>query len=198
MGIFNFIGKRIKADQTATASGKSDETVTIEIEATRPELEKLAAAISLVEAFDGEQADEDERRILEELAEQQERRKLALADRGVDVDAVTIEKCRGDLLDIASSLCGLDLEALGACERESIDWKQLTSTGKVPKCVATFNTHWYTGVRYGCGCNPITCEVSYLADGTPYAAWVSDLRGGTYYKIKTVDGELALIAANPV
>ena len=197
MGIFSIFARRNKDNQPATTAAKDEELVTIEIEATRAELEKLATAMSMIESYDEERAAEDEQRVLAELAEQQERRKAALAAIGVDTDCITLDKCRGETFDIAKRLCGLDFEALGAFERDSINWQPLTRTGKVPKCVAIYCIFWdtYKGRdRVGC----VTCDVSYLADGTPYAAWINDMRNtNTYYKMKMVDGELALIAATP-
>lgn len=194
MGIFSIFKKGKKA---APADIGDDELITVEIEATRSQFDMLTAAVQIVEAYDPVKADEETQRILAELEEQQSRRRAALSDLGVPVDLITLDKCRGESFDIAKRLCGLDFEALGAFERDSINWQPPTRTGKVPKCVAIYCIFWdtYKG-REHVGC--VTCEVSYLADGTPYAAWINDLRNTkTYYKMKMADGELALIAATP-
>lgn len=194
MGIFSIFKKGKKA---APADIRDDELITVEIEATRSQFDMLTAAVQIVEAYDPVKADEETQRILAELEEQQSRRRVALSDLGVPVDLITLDKCRGETFDIAKRLCGLDFEALGAFERDSINWQPPTRTGKVPKCVAIYCIFWDTykgGEHVGC----VTCEVSYLADGTPYAAWINDLRNTkTYYKMKMADGELALIAATP-
>lgn len=194
MGIFSIFKKGKKV---APVDIGDDELITVEIEATRSQFDMLTAAVQIVEAYDPVEADEETQRILAELEEQQSRRRAALSDLGVPVDLITLDKCRGETFDIAKRLCGLDFEALGAFERDSINWQPPTRTGKVPKCVAIYCIFWdvYKGRdRVGC----VTCEVSYLADGTPYAAWINDMRNtNTYYKMKMVDGELALIAATP-
>ena len=199
MDIFGIFKKR----KRGARPDESDELVNVQVR--KSELDAfnfvMALADSVSDSPEAEaasrEAEEEERRILAELEEQQTRRKTALEDRGVRTDLVTIDKGRADLFDMAEVLCGIDLSALGSCEREVVDWKPLTKTGKVPKCVATFNTHWSFWNKYSCA-GVVTCEVSYLADGTPYAAWINDLRGsGTFYKIKTVNGKLALVAENP-
>lgn len=198
MGIFSIFGKRGKGPRH-----DNDETVTVQVK--KSELEAFNTMVALADAFeDSPEAEElmrerekDERRVLAELKEQQRRRKAALKDHGVRTGLITVAKGRADLFDMAKELCGIDLSALGPCESESVNWKPLTKTGKVPKCVATYTTHWHFWTRVS-SAGVVTCEVSYLADGTPYTAWINDLRGsGTFYKIKTVDGKLALVAENP-
>lgn len=199
MGIFSYFKKR----GTKPQLDDGEELVTVQVKKSDFEaFDQLMAIANLSD--DSPEAEErrrkfedEERRHLAELEEQQARRKAALEDRGVSVDSITVDKGRADLFDMAKVLCGMNLSSLGPCEREVIDWKPLTGTGKVPKCVATYNTYWDFWNEYSRG-GVVTCEVSYLADGTPYTAWINDLRGsGTFYKIKTVDGKLALIAENP-
>jgi hypothetical protein len=199
MGLFSLFGKKKREPQL------DDEDELVNVQVKRSDLESFNFVMALADAFNDSpeaearrrEAEDEERRILAELEEQQTRRKAALEDRGVRTDLVTIDKGRADLFDMAEVLCGIDLSAIGPCEREVVDWKPLTKTGKVPKCVATFNTHWSFWNKYS-SAGVVSCEVSYLADGTPYAAWISDLRGsGTFYKIKTVNGKLALVAENP-
>lgn len=203
MGIFNLFGKREKKPLEKAAD--EDELVTVQIEVNRSQLGVLQDAMKLADlfysspSFEAERSriEEEESRRLAELEEQQNRRMEALRERGVSVQEFSTAKGKDDLFRISEALCGLNLKALGPCERETIAWQKLTQTGKVPKCVAIYCTHWVIqeGEYHQ---SYVTCEVSYLADGTPYAAWINDLRGsGTYYKVKTVDGELALVAENP-
>ena len=198
MGIFSLFGKRGKGPRS-----DSDEWVSVQVK--KSELESFDNFMALANAYsDSPEAEEhrrkfeeEERRVLADLKDQHRRRQPALNDRGVRTNLIPVANGLAHLFDMAEALCGIDLSALGPCERESVNWKPLTGTGKVPKCVATFTTHWDFWNEFSRG-GVVTCEVSYLADGTPYTAWINDLRGsGTFYKIKTVDGKLALIAENP-
>lgn len=197
MGIFSLFGKRKREPQP-----DNDEWVNVQVK--KSELESFNAAMEFADMLNAparerirREFEEEERRRLAELEEQQARRMDALEEHGVSTDLITVDKGRADLFDMAMVLCDIDLSALGPCERESIEWKPLTRTGKVPKCVAVYHTHWHFWSEYSsAGC--VACEVGYLADGTPYTAWINDLRGsGTFYKIKTVNGKLALIAETP-
>lgn len=204
MGLFNLFGKKEKESPSIGYDEDGDELVTVTIKKSQLEFINDLAAFSdkLHTTPEGERI---RREIAEAQAqqeadhkEQQDRRLDALRERGVAVDSITVTKCRNDLFDIARTLCDVDLAELGPCEREVVTWQQLTKTGNVPKCVATYSSTWTIELSEFHR-DFVTGEVGYLADGTPYTAWVSDLRGsGTYYKVKTVDGELALIAANPM
>lgn len=199
MGIFSLFGKR----KREPLPEENDEVVNVQVK--KSDLDAFSFMMGLIDASsDSPEAEErrreleeEERRNLAKLEEQQARRKAALEEHGVSTDLITVDKGRADLFDMAMVLCGIDLSSLGPCEREVIDWKPLTRTGKVPKCVATYNTYWQFWNKYS-SAGIVTCEVSYLADGTPYAAWINDLKDSrNFYKIKTVEGKLALIAETP-
>lgn len=203
MKIFDLFAKNWKEDKESSVNRGDDEFVTVKVK--KSELDSFNSVMGFIDAISDSperekarrELEEEERRNLANLEEQQLRRKEALNSLGVDVDCITLDKCRSELFSIAKTLCDIDLPSLGPCERETVYWQALTRTGKAPKCVATYNTHWVFwegGFRRG----SVTCEVGYLSDGTPYTAWINDLRGsGTFYKIKTVDGKLELIAATP-
>lgn len=203
MALFNLFGSRKKNEQRAQETENKDEFVTVQVK--KSELDAFNTMMALSKIFEDSpeaerrvrEIEEENARIEREVDEQFIRRREALERQGVPVDSITIEKCRKDLFKTVSALCHIDFEDFGPCEREIIAWQTLTKTGKVPKCVAHYCVIWPTwDDKYKVG--PVSCEVGYLADGTPYTAWVSDHRlTKTYYSIKIVDGELALVAENP-
>ena len=204
MGLFNLFGSSRKKDQEKQKEGGKDEWVTVEVR--KSQLDDLNEALELASILENseeleelyQKIKEDEARAEREYEEQQMRRKEALEERGVLVGSITVEKGRKDLFETVGGLCRINFKKLGPCEREVVAWQALTKTGKVPKCVAHYVMMWPVWDGYSRK-GPLVCEIGYLADGTPYTAWVSDSKlTKTYYNIKMVDGELAVVAKNPI
>lgn len=129
-----------------------------------------------------------ERHVAERERQQKEMRQ-ALEGQGVNVEAIVEEKITTDAADIANGLCRARLRRDAEPSNVGIDWRPLTKSGKVPKCVAKTVTVWDR--RNG---DSVIVHLGYTADARPYTAdvhiWTDDER--YTYKVRTVDGDLAV------
>lgn len=127
------------------------------------------------------------------MREQVETRR-ALADAGANVEAIDAARVLADARDIADGLCRARIgDAAKPCE-PLIDWRPLTKSGKLPKCVARATAVWDR--QNG---DSVIVHMGYTADARPYTADVHIWTAGERYsyKIRTVGGELAVAGEGP-
>lgn len=118
----------------------------------------------------------------------------ALADAGANVEAIDAARVLADARDIADGLCRARIgDAAKPCE-PLIDWRPLTKSGKLPKCVARATAVWDRPNG-----DSVIVHMGYTADARPYTADVHIWTAGERYsyKIRTVDGELAVAGEGP-
>ena len=127
------------------------------------------------------------------MREQVETRR-ALADAGANVEAIDAARVLADARDIADGLCRARIGEAAKPREPIIDWRPLTKSGKLPKCVARASADW---VRPNG--DSVIVHMGYTADARPYTADVHIWTAGERYsyKIRTVGGELAVTGEGP-
>lgn len=118
----------------------------------------------------------------------------ALADAGANVEAIDAARVLADARDIADGLCRARIgDAAKPCE-PLIDWRPLTKSGKLPKCVARASAVWDRPNG-----DSVIVHMGYTADARPYTADVHIWTAGERYsyKIRTVGGDLAVTGEGP-
>lgn len=113
---------------------------------------------------------------------------------GANVEAIDAARVLADARDIADGLCRARIgEAAEPCE-PLIDWRPLTKSGKLPKCVARATAVWDRPNG-----DSVIAHLGYTADARPYTADVHIWTDGERYsyKVRTVGGDLAVTGEGP-
>lgn len=141
------------------------------------ELSKLARA----------QLNTVEERLSEESDRLSKARRDALAELGAEVDELDRESLIEDALSIARNVCGIPIGDDYEVERVKIDFKPLTKTGKVPKCIGKSTVLFILPRKV-----EVIVHAEYLSDAVPYKGQVHYWRGNKVidYVAKIVNGEL--------
>lgn len=109
---------------------------------------------------------------------------------GVAVSLVSDEAIISDAHDIANSYCKARVRSNAKPSRIVLDWRPLTKSGKVPKCVLKTSVVWDRANG-----DSVIVHVGYLADIEPYTADVHIWTSGQLdsYKIRVKDGVMRVV-----
>lgn len=135
------------------------------------------------------QAEHDRR--AKEYAREQEELVEKYSKMGVAVSLVSERSIASDALEIANELCKARVRKDAVPERVELDWRPLTKSGKVPKCVLKTTTVWDR--KNG---DSVIVHAGYLADIEPYTAEVHIWTDGSLdsYKIRVVEGRMQVVS----
>lgn len=135
----------------------------------------------------------EEERIKREATIENEHRRRALANGGIDVGLLTDDLLTSNAIAIANGMCHARIRKDAPASRVDFRWGNLTKTGKLPKCVLT--AHVIFDYKNG---DSVVIRMSYGRNCEPYSAdvniWHSDEQWS--YKVRMVDGKLAVVS-NP-